>query len=154
MWGLYKRHPAFVLGFHGCDRQIGEDVLAGTRVLTTSQNDYDWLGPGTYFWEGNPERALQFAVDAANEDARAARGRIEDPFVVGAIIDLGLCCNLLDSDSLAELKEAHAKLTSALDSSGTAHPRNLSGPDRRARYLDCAVIRSMQRLRADNRLAE
>jgi len=71
MWGLYKRHPAFVLGFHGCDRQIGEDVLAGTRVLTTSQNDYDWLGPGTYFWEGNPERALQFAVDAANEDARA-----------------------------------------------------------------------------------
>ena len=38
------RTPTWVLGYHGCDREVGEAVLAGKTVLRTSENDWDWLG--------------------------------------------------------------------------------------------------------------
>lgn len=45
------RASAFVLGYHGCDRAVGEKVLANKEHLRASDNDYDWLGTGIYFWE-------------------------------------------------------------------------------------------------------
>ncbi len=47
-----------LIGYHGCDRETGERVLAGETELIASTNDYDWLGHGIYFWENDPERAL------------------------------------------------------------------------------------------------
>ena len=41
----------FVLGYHGCDRSIMNDILTGKSGLQASRNDYDWLGNGVYFWE-------------------------------------------------------------------------------------------------------
>jgi hypothetical protein len=38
-------------------------LLAGT-AFKPSNNDYDWLGPGIYFWEANPLRGLEFAEEA------------------------------------------------------------------------------------------
>lgn len=59
---MYKSLPYFVLGFHGCDREVAEKILgSGKEHLKKSENDYDWLGHGVYFWENNPERALQYA---------------------------------------------------------------------------------------------
>ena len=61
-------------------------MLSGKAKFLKSENDYDWLGPGVYFWEANPQRALEFATEK--------RGRaegIQKPFVVGGVIDLGLC---------------------------------------------------------------
>ena len=29
--------------------------------LNSSENDYDWLGSGIYFWEEGPKRALEWA---------------------------------------------------------------------------------------------
>lgn len=29
--------------------------------MRSSDNDYDWLGPGIYFWENNPKRAIDYA---------------------------------------------------------------------------------------------
>jgi hypothetical protein len=40
---------------------VGEAVLAGQSELRASQNTYDWLGHGIYFWEYNPRRAIQYA---------------------------------------------------------------------------------------------
>jgi hypothetical protein len=37
---MYQQLPSFVLGFHGCDREVGETVLAG-GLLAASTNDYD-----------------------------------------------------------------------------------------------------------------
>lgn len=51
---LYSRRANLVIGFHGCDRSVVENVI--------STNDYDWLGSGIYFWENNEERAWQWAV--------------------------------------------------------------------------------------------
>ncbi|MBZ2419279.1 hypothetical protein IPS36_20835 [Xanthomonas perforans] len=149
---MYKRHASFVLGFHGCTKDIGEQVIIGSSSMKSSANDYDWLGPGIYFWENSPERASQFASEAVDKDPKTTKGVIKDPFVVGAVIDLGLCFNLLDSGALAELKAAHEFLDKALLASGAKPPRNLSGPDRRARFLDCAVIKTMQELRVQQGL--
>lgn len=63
---MYSISPSFVLGFHGCERDVGERVLAGEQTLLDSTNDYDWLGRGAYFWENNPQRALSFATNAQN----------------------------------------------------------------------------------------
>ena len=41
--------PGFVMAYHGCDRAVGERILAGAEHVRPSGNDYDWLGPGAYF---------------------------------------------------------------------------------------------------------
>lgn len=64
---------AFVLGYHGCDAAVAEQVLRG-RNFRHSNNDYDWLG-GVYFWEANPRRGLEWA----RELKRRGRGRIDKP---------------------------------------------------------------------------
>ena len=49
---LYSRRSNLVIGFHGCDQSVVEKVIAGKTELLASTNDYDWLGNGIYFWEG------------------------------------------------------------------------------------------------------
>jgi hypothetical protein len=51
------------------------------EAFKPSNNEYDWLGPGAYFWEANPIRGLEFAGEPQ-------RKSIREPFVVGAVIDL------------------------------------------------------------------
>jgi hypothetical protein len=58
---MYDRLPGLILGYHGCDRSVGEAVLAGKAELKANNNTYDWLGHGIYFWEHNPMRAVQWA---------------------------------------------------------------------------------------------
>lgn len=93
---LYRRLPGLVLGFLGCDRQVGERILRGEeRHLKPSSNAYDWLGTGIYFWESDPQRAFEFAEEAARKPHQT-KGQIKEPFVIGAAIDLGYCLNMLD----------------------------------------------------------
>jgi hypothetical protein len=104
-----------------------------------SSNDYDWLGPGVYFWESNPHRALEFA----REKQKRGDG-IEHPFVVGAVIDLGLCLDLTTKDSIESLRDAHSSLLSAIHSMGGPVPVN--GPESWRRRLDCAVIQYLHQI--------
>jgi hypothetical protein len=110
---LHRLASAFILGYHGCDRRVGERLLAGT-AFKPSNNDYDWLGPGIYFWEAN--RGLEFAEDASRRRA----SNISKPFVTGAVIELGLCLDLTTSSGLDWVKIAYQSLvdvthTAALD---------------------------------------
>ena len=68
--------PGFLLGYHGCDEQVAENVLSGNDTLRPSTNDYDWLGHGIYFWESNPRRALETPRSSLSSGAasRASRG--------------------------------------------------------------------------------
>ena len=128
--------PFQITGFHSCDRELGLRLLNGSDQLRPSDNPWDWLGPGVYFWEQNPYRALEYAVEAARKDQKFS-GKIKTPFVIGAIIELGTCLNLVEPNSINIVKEAHANLLGVVKESGEQMPVN-KGANRR---LDCSVIK-------------
>jgi hypothetical protein len=124
---------SFVLGYHGCDRAVGERVLGGDP-FKMSNNSYDWLGPGVYFWEANPQRGLDFAREASRRGAA-----ITEPFVVGAVIDLHHCLDLTTMASIRLMKASHQALVRFARRSGEALPKN--SLDGRLRRLDCLIVR-------------
>jgi hypothetical protein len=147
-YSLYQRLPGLVLGFHGCDASVGERVLHGkTSHLNASKNKYDWLGNGIYFWENDPLRALEFAR-AGQAKSPGAPGYIETPFVLGAVIDLGLCLNLTDRSALGELAQAHKELKTLCEYTGEPIPAN-KGTNFGARYLDRTCIELLHALRGE-----
>lgn len=85
-----------VLAYHGCDRSIGERILAGREHLRISENEYDWLGSGAYFWEASPARAFRWA-EFLQTKPESSQGRIQEPFVIGAIVATGRCLDLAES---------------------------------------------------------
>jgi hypothetical protein len=140
--------PGFILGYHGCDAEVADAVIAGKRQLKASQNDYDWLGEGIYFWEHNAQRAYDFAKQMQLRSHPSGQ-TIETPAVVGAVIDLRHCLNLLDSTSIRLVSDAYDALCTLFDVLGQPLPQNVGGPDRVARKLDCAVISLLHRDRED-----
>lgn len=142
---MYSRLPSFVLGFHGCDKKTADQILQGKAQLRPSNNAYDWLGTGIYFWENDPIRALAYAKNLKKHPNRV-NSRISNPAVIGAIIDLGNCLNLLDSKSLNIVKTAHEILSIAARESGQILPVNKpidKNGDLLLRKLDCAVINTI-----------
>lgn len=138
--------PGFILGYHGCDAQVADQVIAGTRKLKPSQNDYDWLGEGIYFWEHNAQRAYDFARQMQKRPHPSGQ-KIKNPAVVGAIIDLGFCLNLLDSSSIGHVKDAHEELEWHMADLDQPMPVNEGGRDRIDRKLDCAVFNMLHAAR-------
>lgn len=86
---------------------MAERLLVGDPFLK-SQNDYDWLGGGVYFWEANPKRGLDFAAEAS----RRTGSSIKVPAVVGAVLDLGACLDLM---SIVGVEMVHAAYASLFD---------------------------------------
>ena len=122
-------------------------MLSGKERLKPSKNEYDWLGHGSYFWENSPARALDFAR-MLKENPRRGRPSVQDPFVIGAVIDMGHCFNLTDTKCLAILRDAYPQYCSISEAAGVAIPQNKpvrAEGDILLRYLDCAVIESMHR---------
>lgn len=140
-----------VLAYHGCDRAVGEAVLAGSAEIEPSRNDYDWLGSGAYFWEGSAGRALDWAR-LLSRRAGGSRSRVAEPFVVGAIIAPGLCLDLTEADSLGILRTAHDEYAGMMEEQRAELPQNQRGfdgdEDLVKRRLDCAVINFLHEFRA------
>jgi hypothetical protein len=55
---MYNARPGLLIGFHGCDEVKQQEMLEDPSVLHISDEKYDWLGSGMYFWENNYERAF------------------------------------------------------------------------------------------------
>ena len=128
--------PFEVIAFHSCDRELGMRLLNGSDELRPSNNSWDWLGPGIYFWEQNPYRGLTYAEEAARLHQKFS-GKIKTPFVIGAIIELGKCLNLTEPYSIGIVKRAHAILRDMAQDNDQKMPVNKGAN----RQLDCAVIR-------------
>ena len=135
--------PSFVIGYHSCDREVGLRIVSGKDHLLPSNNSWDWLGPGIYFWEANPYRALDYAVDCAKKKQKF-NGEIKTPFVIGAIIELGNCLNLIEPNAVHIVKVAHSLLKNDHERTGNKMPVNKGAN----RSLDCAVIAHLHKANA------
>jgi hypothetical protein len=127
------RYDRTVIAYHGCDAVVAERLLRG-EPFRRSENDYDWLGAGVYFWEYGADRALRFAED------QQRRGRVADPAVVGAVLQLGRCFDLLDTRFTLELARAYELARIRWTEEGPLPVNRGATPDLKLRRLDCWVL--------------
>lgn len=136
------RRPHIVLGYHGCDRRVGEDILAGEEMVAAN-NGYDWLGTGLYFWEQDPVRAMNWALEARSRhasDKRVSDKSVRDPYVVGAVINVGRCLDLTTLTGVSLVKAGFNQLRKDYKEGSLTLPKNMGGREMKGRYLDFAVI--------------
>lgn len=134
-----------MLGYHGCDAKVAQKAISGDAGILQSNRDFDWLGPGAYFWESDPTRAYEWA------QWKAGRGEYTQPTVIGAVIDLRHCLDLVSRRDLDLLKAAHKSFVRLQRKAKLPIPKNASpnghkDKDRVLRYLDCAVFRHLHKI--------
>ncbi|MDR3305344.1 MAG: hypothetical protein LBS85_04845 [Clostridiales Family XIII bacterium] len=130
---MYADYPDLIFGFHGCDKETYRKVTKKSRPLLPSNNAYDWLGSGIYFWENSYARALDWAGNRYENDAA----------VIGAVLDLGHCLNLTDYENAAIVRNGYISLKAEVQSNHLSMPQNKNikdNDDWLIRDLDCAVI--------------
>ena len=112
-----------------------------TKKLNYSENKYDWLGKGMYFWENDPKRALAWAkwfkIHPQN-----SKQKIKNPAVLGAVICLGNCLDFTEQGNLLKIKKHYEELKKEAGEKGIELPKNSGGKDLYKRELDCFVINS------------
>lgn len=138
-----------VIGFHGCDKSIADKILnSQNEHLTNSTNTYDWLGNGIYFWLNDPQRAYEWACETHKRHPE----KVKEPYVIGAIINLGLCLNFCERSSVMLLQKSYNKLEESFKQLGLNINNELvnTSPDRGGfnliRPLDCAVIENLHKM--------
>jgi len=127
-----EKFARIIIGYHGCRQDFAEAILLGKTPIgewQKSQNAYDWLGEGVYFWEHSPTRALRWAAENYGDQAA----------VVGALIQVGTCFDLLDETNALLLAESYPQFEEYFLAAGKPLPVN-RGTDKKLRELDCAVI--------------
>ena len=147
---MYSTRPGLILAFHGCDVSVVDKVITGKECLNFSENVYDWLGHGIYFWECSPSRALEFAENLKIKNKLIKKTTIENPSVIGAVLNLGYCLDLLDYQNLQLLKTGYKLLQASYSS--TDFPINKKAGDLGdllLRDLDCEVIESLHKVRRE-----
>lgn len=134
-----------VIGYHGCDLQVALEVVTRKEKLKPGTSRYDWLGTGAYFWEDDPHMAWLWAKHTAKQRPNI----IKTPAVVGAVIDLTDCLNLIQTGTSKLLEAAYEALTQEISRVGGNMPKNVSEEER---YLDHAVFETLHELRRRQRL--
>lgn len=151
---MYPAKPGLLIGFHGCEESVRNKIVNDQTMLHSSNNDYDWLGNGMYFWENNQERALDFAGDLQLHPPKG-KAPIKRPAVLGAVIDLGFCLDLLEKEFIGLVKQSFDNLAASYDQLDLVLPKNtpLGGSkDLLLRKLDCAVIENLHLFRRRNKI--
>lgn len=136
---MYRSRSNLIIGFHGCDADVCSRLLNHPNEILKSEKPYDWLGHGIYFWENNYERAHQWAKDKVH------RGEIKTPAVIGAVITLDYCLDLLDSQFIEMVRQSYELMVESYDALGKEVPKNRDlktdlHKDKIFRDLDCSVI--------------
>jgi hypothetical protein len=135
--------PSIVFGFHGCDQSVADKILKMSDVLAPSEKAYDWLGHGIYFWEGSESRALDWAKSKKN---------IKAPAVIGAIIRLGNCLDLLDDRCIRALSTTYEMLVAECAVIGEVLPENKKVDANGISFirdLDCKVVMRLHEMNND-----
>ena len=145
---MHNNYPNLVLAYHGCDIKVRDEIILGSD-MKRSENPYDWLGHGIYFWENDEKRAYEWALSL-----KSAK-KIETPAVVGAVLDLGNCLNLMDRDSIEMLRIGYQVLKEDTEDLGITMPENINIQNDDGwllRNRDCAVIGKVHQFVKENNL--
>lgn len=131
-----------MLGFHGCDESIRNQLVTNPDSVRKSEEAFDWLGHGFYIWENNYDRALKWAQD------KKKRKQIDKPSVLGVVYQLEDCLDLTDSFFINMLSQYYAIMKADFEFLEQELPVNKNLPndtyqDLILRELDCAVIEYM-----------
>lgn len=151
---MYATRSGLVLGFHGCDESVVKKIISEKEGLEKSKNAYDWLGTGIYFWENDPQRAKAYAHDLKKSPPPNHRSIVKHPAVIGAVINLGHCLDLLDYKNLKLVKLAYEILNELYSVSGEPLPINRTPNckiDSLIRELDCRVINMVHIMQRDRK---
>ena len=112
------------IGYHGTRISAAQAILdEGFRI---SENQYDWLGDGVYFFQDAPQQAWDWALERYGDDAA----------VVGARIRTAECVNLLDTGWNSFMANVYNSYLSFLNRLGDQVPEQSGGNHR----LDREVI--------------
>jgi len=139
---MYSNRSNLIIGFHGCDKDVRDSLLTHPNDIQISEKPYDWLGHGIYFWENNYARALRWAKD------KEKRGEIKEASVIGAVLTLDACFDLLDSRFTEMIGTYYNLMEANYEAIGKEMPRNRDAKadvyhDKILRELDCSVIEFM-----------
>lgn len=117
-------------------------ISGADRHLKTSANAWDWLGEGAYFWESDPQRGYEWAKERYGQ---------EECCVIGAVINLGNCLDLMSRFSLDVLGSAYYSFIEFHNATkpNSPLPENKNTPKGPSHNLDCAVINHLDRVRRD-----
>lgn len=113
-----------VYGYHGTSLTSAEQIISNGFKL--SNNDYDWLGTGIYFFQDAPYRAWEWSKQQHSHQ----------PAVIRSIIRLENCIDLLDITWSSIIAEAYGAYIEQCERIKQPLPRQSKGAHR----LDCAII--------------
>ncbi|MGY5351072.1 hypothetical protein ACXGQW_00625 [Wenyingzhuangia sp. IMCC45533] len=136
---MYSSRSNLIIGFHGCDESVVQELLTKPKKVKISEKPFDWLGHGFYIWENNYDRALQWAKD------KEKRGKIKKASVIGVVFTLDYCLDLIDSEFINVLTQYYELMEKDFKTLGKTLPKNKDvkedeHKDLLIRELDCAVI--------------
>jgi hypothetical protein len=140
---IYTSDPGLIIGFHGCSQELRDNVVISKTSLRHSNNSWDWLGDGIYFWQNNYERAYHYANNPP------PKVKIDNPSVLGSVFSLGNCLDFTDKKYIDLLKFSYETLEKTTKAEGTELPTNTNptgsenSNDKIVRRLDCAVIKNI-----------
>jgi hypothetical protein len=125
-------------------------ALMGEVSLLKSDAPHDWLGTGIYFWESDRDRALEWAT------YKKSAGLCSEPFVIGAVIDLGNCFDLTVRENLDFIGTVYKSYAAVQESAGLKLPVNKdsargASQNKVMRHLDCAVFNYLHRMMEENK---
>lgn len=124
----YRDYHRTVVGYHGTTVELADRLVNG-EAFEESKKPYEWLGEGVYFWEYAPKQAWWWTRDLRKNP---------EPAVVGAMIRLGNCLDLLDPANVWSLREVYDDIMSKWPV-GVPVPQNV----RDKRNLDCVILNSV-----------
>jgi hypothetical protein len=113
-----------VYGYHGTSLTFAQQII--TNGFKVSNNDYDWLGTGVYFFQDAPVRAWEWSKQQYPDQ----------PAVIQSIIRLEDCLDLLDITWSSIITESYQSYLEQCQKINQPLPRQTKGAHR----LDCAVI--------------
>ena len=116
-----------VYGYHGTSMDAAIEIIESG--FKPSNNDYDWLGEGVYFWQDAPIRAKQWAQSVYPQQ----------PAVIKSLIRLDNCIDLLDVGWIPSIRALYNRFVEDYQSSNLPLPTQNPGRSK-AHRLDCALF--------------